>query len=86
MRFMDTIRFVVSLVFANQFLMLKGPGHDGQNEVDSFEHMEKFWHWLKNRGISAHRSAIVKAIAEKSSTFFQGIYDANAYAEDDDDE
>eukprot|EP00536_Pseudo-nitzschia_multiseries_P005384 jgi/Psemu1/285735/fgenesh1_pg.101_\ len=70
-----------------KFLMLKGPGHDEDEiEVDSIEHMEKFWHWLKNRGISSHRSAIVKAIAEKSATFFQGIYDPNVYDEDEDDE
>ena len=67
-----------------KFLMLKGPGHsEDEIEIESMEHMEKFWHWLKNRGITAHRSAIVRAIAEKSATFFQGIYDVNAYDEDD---
>jgi hypothetical protein len=69
-----------------KFLMLKGPGHDGNNAVDSFEHTEKFWQFLKNRGITAHRSAIVKAIAEKSATFFNGIYDANDYEDDDEDD
>ena len=70
-----------------KFLMLKGPGHsEDEIEIDSMEHMEKFWHWLKNRGISSHRSAIVKAIAEKSATFFQNIYDVNAYDEDDDED
>mmetsp|Transcript_9507 Transcript_9507/g.23335 ORF Transcript_9507/g.23335 Transcript_9507/m.23335 type:complete len:132 (+) Transcript_9507:52-447(+) len=69
-----------------KFLMLKGPGHsEGEIEIDSLEHMEKFWHWLKNRGISAHRSAIVRAIAEKSATFFMGIYDVSAYDDDEDD-
>ena len=70
-----------------KFLMLKGPGHtEDEIEIDSLEHMEKFWHWLKNRGVGSHRSAIVRAIAEKSATFFQNIYDVNAYDEDDDDE
>jgi hypothetical protein len=69
-----------------KFLMLRGPGRDGEIQVSSAEHTEKFWYWLKNRGISAHRSAIVKAVAEKSSTFFQGIYDANDYADSDDEE
>ena len=70
-----------------KFLMLKGPGNtEDQIEIASLEHMEKFWYWLKNRGINAHRSAIVRAIAEKSATFFQGIYDVNAYADDSDDE
>jgi hypothetical protein len=68
-----------------KFLMLKGPGNAaGQIEIASMEHMEKFWYWLKNRCINAHRSAIVRAIAEKSATFFQGIYDVNDYADDDD--
>lgn len=68
-----------------KFLMLKGPGHtEDEIEIEPMEHMEKFWHWLKNRGISAHRSAIVKAVAEKSATFFQGIYDADIYDEDED--
>lgn len=66
-----------------KFLMLRGPGRGGDIQVSSAEHTERFWYWLKNRGISAHRSAIVKAIAEKSSTFFQGIYDANDYADSD---
>lgn len=70
-----------------KFLMLKGPGHtEGEIEIDSFEHTERFWHWLKNRGISSHRSAIVRAIAEKSATFFSAIYDVNAYDDSDDDE
>lgn len=65
-----------------KFLMLKGPGHDGEIQVEPIEHTEKFWQYLKNRGISSHRSAIVRAIAEKSATFFSGIYDANDYEED----
>ena len=69
-----------------KFLMLRGPGHGDEIEISSMEHAEKFWFWLKNRGISAHRSAIVKAIAEKSSTFFQGIYDANDYEDEDDED
>ena len=66
-----------------KFLMLKGPGHDGEIMVDPIEHTQKFWQFLANRGISSHRSAIVRAIAEKSATFFNGIYDANDYEDDD---
>ncbi|KAL3943276.1 MAG: hypothetical protein SGBAC_002647 [Bacillariaceae sp.] len=69
-----------------KFLMLKGPGHGDEIEVEPLEHTQKFWEFLKNRGIAAHRSAIVKAIAEKSATFFSGIYDANDYDDDDEDE
>jgi hypothetical protein len=44
-----------------KFLMLKG-GNDDEHFCSPIEHTEKFWYWLKNRGINAHRSAIVTAI------------------------
>lgn len=65
--------------------MLKGPDSEG-HKVESFEHTEKFWYWLKNKGITAHRSAITKAVAEKCATFFRDIYDANQYEDGDDDD
>ena len=69
------------------FLSMKGPGpSDDVICVDPIEHTEAFWYWLQNAGVKSHRSAIVKAIAEKSATFFAGIYDANAYDDDDDDD
>lgn len=67
-----------------KYLMLKGPDTDA-HKVESVEHCEKFWQYLKSRGISSHRSAIVKAISEKAATFFVGIYDANMYEDADDD-
>jgi hypothetical protein len=68
-----------------KFLMLRGPDSE-ERVVENMEHTEKFWQWLKQKGISAHRSAIVRAIAEKSATFFTGIYDANEWEGDADDE
>jgi hypothetical protein len=68
-----------------QFLILKGPDSDNYS-VNSVEHCEKFWHWLQSVGITSHRSAIVKAIAEKMNTMIPGIYDASVYDDDDDDE
>ena len=55
-----------------KFLMLKGPDEDG-HKVESNEHMQKFWHWLAEKGISSHRSAIVLAIAEKMNTMMLGL-------------
>ena len=66
-----------------KFLMLKGPDSE-DNQVEPVEHTQKFWYFLKNRGITAHRSAIVKAIATKTATFFNSIYDANDFEDDDD--
>ena len=40
-----------------KFLMLKGPGHGDEIMVEPVEHTQKFWEYLKNRGISSHRSA-----------------------------
>lgn len=69
-----------------KYLMLKGPDSD-DHKVESFEHSDKFWEYLKTRGIAAHRSAIVRAVAERAATMFPGIYDANLYdVEDDDDD
>lgn len=65
--------------------MLKGPETD-EHKVDSIEHCEKFWYWLQEKGISAHRSAIVKAIAMKVNGMLPGVYDPLAYGDDDDDD
>jgi hypothetical protein len=63
-----------------KYLMLKGPG-------DTFKELnQKFWYFLMAKGISSHRSDIVKAIAKKVSSFipnFQGgIEDDYEYEED----
>jgi hypothetical protein len=68
-----------------KYLMLKGPDSDDY-KVECVEHSEKFWQYLKSRGVTAHRSAIVKAVAERAATMFAGIYDANVYADDEDDD
>lgn len=67
-----------------RFLMLKGPDVDG-NKVETREHMQKFWYFLQETGISSHRSGIVRCIAEKVNGMMPGIYDASQYDEDDDD-
>lgn len=68
-------RITNSYQLFGKYLMLKGPDVKG-HKVQSMEHNEKFWYFLKNTGIAAHRSAIVKAIAEKSATFFRDIVSA----------
>lgn len=65
--------------------MLKGPDDDGE-KVESIEHVEKFWHWLKNRGITSYRSGIVRSIAEKVDHMIPGIYDKDMYGDDDEDD
>ena len=65
----DEDRITNTYQLFGKFLMLKGPGHtEKEIEIDSLEHMEKFWHWLKNRGVSAHRSAIVRLTSVISPT------------------
>lgn len=65
-----------------KFLMLKGPDED-EEKVTTREHMEKFWYFLQEKGISSHRSGIVRCIAEKVNGMMPGIYDASEYASDD---
>lgn len=76
---------IIVTLFIVQFLSLKGPD-EGDEKVDSLEHMEKFWQYLASRGISSHRSAIVKAIAEKMNSFLPGIYDPEQYESDEDED
>jgi hypothetical protein len=61
------------------YLTLKGPEDEA---TDPAVHNDKFWYWLKDAGITSHRSAIVVAIAEKMAQTFPGIYDPTAYNED----
>jgi hypothetical protein len=64
------------------YLTMKGFDDTTNEPICSYEHNERFWQWLETKGIVSHRSAIVKAIAEKSANF----YDANAYDLDDEEE
>jgi hypothetical protein len=65
------------------YLTLKGPD---EKAVDPATHNDKFWYWLQQAGIRAHRSAIVVAIAEKMAQTFPGIYDATDYDEEEEEE
>jgi len=64
------------------YLRLRGPD-DEDDQVDSFAHNGKFWHWLQFKGITAHRSAVVRAVAEKLAPMFPGLYDPSIYESDD---
>ncbi len=68
-----------------QFLMLKGPD-TAESKVECMEHCEKFWYWLQSKGVSAHRSAIVKAIAQKVNGIMPGVYDPALYDEEEEEE
>ena len=73
-------RLTLSLVLYHLYSSLKGEG------VDVFEHNERFWYFLKNKGITAHRSAIVRAVAEKTAILFPDLYDPDAYDDEEDEE
>ena len=64
--------------------MLKGPDDD-EHKVEPGEHVQRFWHWLAEKGIKAHRSAIVRAIAEKMNQMMPGIYDVDIYDDEEED-
>jgi hypothetical protein len=69
-----------------RYLMLKGPDRSATDKVESMEHNNKFWYYLKSRGIAAHRSGIVQCIARKCGTFMAGIYDPTVYEDDSEDD
>ena len=50
-------KVVTTYQLFGKYLMLKGP------DMSPMEHTERFWYWLKNRGVNAHRSAIVRAVS-----------------------
>jgi len=54
-----------------KFLLIKSPG------VLPVEHCDRFWFWLKGKGIISHRAAIVQACAEKLNLMMPGLYDGN---------
>ena len=54
-----------------KYLMLK------DDTTDSVEHCDKFWYWLKAKGIDSHRSGLVNALAEKVNIFLPGTYAGN---------
>ncbi|KAH7491938.1 hypothetical protein PRIC1_002591 [Phytophthora ramorum] len=73
---------VVSNTFQliGKFLMLKENSDDNDDGViDCAAHCDAFWFWLKSKGITAYRSGIVMAIAEKVNTLLPGIYDAGEF-------
>jgi hypothetical protein len=58
-----------------QYLMLKGP--EDEETCSIRELNQKFWYYLKAKGIVTHRSAIVLAVYLKVSSFFPNLADVN---------
>jgi hypothetical protein len=51
-----------------------------EETVESVEHCDRFFYWLKEIGTAAgYRSAVVQAIAMKMDVVFPGIYDGSCY-------
>ena len=61
-----------------KYLMLKGPDTLDANGnmviVDCETHNNKFWKFLQDKGINAHRSAIIMAVALKVSQRFHSNF------------
>lgn len=72
----DSTRITNTHQLIGQYLMLKGP--DSEEYTTSVrEWNQKFWYFLKAKGITAHRSAIVLAIYLKVTSFFPDLSDMN---------
>ena len=59
-----------------KFLSFKGPG------MSVSVHVDLFHAWLKDIGISGHRNAITKAVAEKCSAWLPMIYNPADFEEE----
>jgi hypothetical protein len=81
----ETTRVTNTHQLIGQYLMLKGPD-SADHDVSVREMNNKFWFYLKAKGITAHRSAIVLAMYKKVCTFFPELADINEEDDFDDDE
>ena len=81
----DLTRITNTHQLIGQYLMLKGPDTD-THAVSTREWNNKFWYYLKSKGITSHRSAIVMAIHMKVTSFFPNLSDMNEEDYDEDDE
>lgn len=57
-----------------KFMLLKSNDQETGDLIESSHHCDKFWRWLKLKGVTSHRDTIVMAIAEKTNTMMPGIY------------
>lgn len=55
-------------------------------DCDPVAHTDVFWYWLKEKGVSSHRSGIVQCIAKKCNSFLPGLYDPSMYESDEEEE
>lgn len=62
-----------------KFLMLKTINRETNEPIDCAHHCDKFWQWLRAKGVDTHRSDIVMAIAEKANIMIPGVYDAYCF-------
>jgi hypothetical protein len=63
-----------------QFLKLRN------DEGDCVAHCDTMWQWLAAKGLNAHRSGIVRCLAEKCDTMMFGIYDPTVFGDGDEDD
>ena len=69
----DNDKVTTTYQLIGKYLSLMGEG------IDCVEHHDRFWYWLKEKGVNSHRSGIVQCIAEKVSTWVPGLYDPGMY-------
>ena len=57
-----------------------------EDGVEPVEHTDRFYYWLTSvvpKNASQFRAGIVRCICEKLAVTFPGLYDADAYAGED---
>lgn len=56
-----------------KFLQCRGAEDNQVTQCD------RFWAWLKSKGIGNQKNSIVQAVAMKSNIYFPGMYDEAGY-------
>lgn len=59
-----------------KYLSLKSNNHDDNQPINCVYHCNKFYTWLKQKGIDNHRATIVMAIGEKVNAMLPSTYDS----------
>jgi 5'-3' exonuclease len=70
---------VNTLQLLGKYLMLKSNDQETNESIDCSHHCDKFWHWLKAKGVDIHRSGIVQAIAEMADAMIPGMYNEDDF-------
>jgi hypothetical protein len=57
------------------YLTMRSADLDTLEVISMAQHCDRFWNWLKLKGVNSYRNEIVSCVAEKANTMMPGLYD-----------